>query len=220
MKALTFTSMNTVLGSRIAYLFAQDKKEEIKKRIEKSMNFILLFGLGICFGLIMMTDRFIPWYLGIEFTRSALFLKLMAPLVIIIGISNCLGSQFYTPAGLRKESTKYIVAGALTNLVLNMILIPRFWGVGAIIASLIAEILISTLYIINSRGLLTFKKIVLFSWKKLIAAVLMSIVIYVLNVYVEDTLIFIIVGFVSGVLTYGITLIILKDSMLLELLKK
>ena len=129
MKALTFTSMNTVLGSRIAYLFAKDKKDEIKSRIEKSINFILLLGLGICCGLIMMSDRFIPWYLGDGFERASIFLKLMAPLIIIVGISNCLGAQFYTPAGYRKESTKYISVGAFTNLILNMILIPKLWGI-------------------------------------------------------------------------------------------
>ena len=60
MKALTFSSLNMVLGSRIAYLFAEEKYDEIKARIRDSINYILFMGIGICFGLIGVAGRFVP----------------------------------------------------------------------------------------------------------------------------------------------------------------
>lgn len=219
MQALTFTSLNTVLGSRISYLFAQNKNEEIQRRIDKSINYILFMGFGICFGLILMADRFIPWYLGEGFQRAALFLKLMSPLILIIGISNCLGSQYYTPAGYRKESTKYIIIGAITNFILNIILIPHFWGIGAIIASLIAETVISILYVKHSRKHLTFRKIWKYGWKKLVAAIFMSIVILLIDIMIKNDICFIILGFILGVIVYLLTLMLLKDEFYYEMKK-
>ena len=139
MKALTFSSLNMVLGSRIAYLFAEEKYDEIKERIRDSINYILFMGIGICFGLIGVSGRFVPLYLGPGYDRVVTMLVLMSPIVVIIGVSNCLGSQYYTPSGNRKLSAKFIIIGAIVNLTLNLILIPRFWGYGAIVASLIAE---------------------------------------------------------------------------------
>ena len=142
MKALTFSSLNMVLGSRIAYLFAEEKYDEIKERIRDSINYILFMGFGICFGLIGVSRRFVPLYLGPGYDRVITMLMLMSPIVIIIGVSNCLGSQYYTPSGNRRLSARFIIIGAIVNFTLNLILIPRFWGYGAIVASLIAETVI------------------------------------------------------------------------------
>ena len=112
-------------------------------------------GIGICFGLIGVSGRFVPLYLGPGYDRVVTMLVLMSPIVVIIGVSNCLGSQYYTPSGNRKLSAKFIIIGAVVNLTLNLILIPRFWGYGAIVASLIAEPVITVLYFRHCNGYLT-----------------------------------------------------------------
>ena len=94
MKALTFTALNSVLGARISFLFAEKKYDEIRRRIETSINYILFMGLAICFGLSGVAPRFIPWFLGPGYERSITMLILMSPIVVIIGVSNCLGSQY------------------------------------------------------------------------------------------------------------------------------
>ena len=100
-------------------------------------------------------------------------LILMSPIVVIIGVSNCLGSQYFTPSGKRAQSARFIIMGSCVNLVLNLILIPRYWGCGAIVASLAAEMTITVLYVTFSRE--SFHPVVLIrdGWKKLLAAVVM-----------------------------------------------
>ena len=173
MKALTFTALNSVLGARISYLFAEKRYDEIRRRIETSINYILFMGLGICFGLSAVAPRFIPWFLGPGYERSITMLILMSPIVVIIGVSNCLGSQYFTPAGKRAQSARFIIAGSCVNLVLNLILIPRYWGYGAIIASLIAELTITVLYVAFSGESFHPAVLIRDGWKKLLAAALM-----------------------------------------------
>ena len=212
MKALTFTALNSVLGARISYLFAEKKYDEIRRRIETSINYILFMGFGICFGLSAVAPRFIPWFLGPGYERSITMLIMMSPIVVIIGVSNCLGSQYYTPAGKRAQSARFIIAGSCVNLVLNLLLIPRYWGYGAIAASLLAELTITFLYIAFSGE--SFHPVVLVrdGWKKLMAAVLMFAAVRLINPFFTSNFLALAAEVCVGGAVYVAVLFLLRDS--------
>ena len=217
MKALTFSSLNMVLGSRIAYLFAEEKYDEIKERIKDSINYILFMGIGICFGLSGIAKRFVPIFLGPGYDRVVVMLMLMSPIVVIIGVSNCLGSQYYTPSGNRKLSAKFIIIGAIVNLILNLILIPRYWGYGAIVASLIAELVITVLYFRFCNGYLTADTIVREGWKKLVAGIAMFAVIKIIDRFIASDIIALLVEMAVGFSVYCIVIIALRDSFITQI---
>ena len=218
-KTMVFTSVNMVMGARISYLFSQEKYDEIKRRIRRSMDFILLVGVGCAMGAAAVAGVFVPLFFGKEFMPAILLVRMMAPLIILIGISNCLGNQYYTPSGQRARSAKVIVAGALMNLCFNLVLIPGLGAKGAVAASVIAEALIMILYVRMSAGYMTFQIIWSDLWKRLIAGVLMCAVIFA----IEKTgllrpVIRLILMILSGILVYGCSLCIMRDQMTLELL--
>ena len=117
-------------------------------------------------------------------------------------ISNCLGSQYYTPAGLRKQSAIYIIIGAVVNLILNLCLIPKFMSAGATVASIIAELTISVLYLKNSNGYLTAQYIFKILWKKVIAGGVMLLVMYDLSMISNIGFLSLIYQFIGGSLIY------------------
>lgn len=217
MKALTFSSLNMVLGSRIAYLFAEEKYDEIKVRIRDSINYILFMGIGICFGLSGVAKRFVPVFLGPGYDRVIIMLMLMSPIVVIIGVSNCLGSQYYTPSGNRKLSAKFIIIGALVNLVLNLILIPRYWGYGAIAASLIAEMVITVLYLKFCKGYLTVDTIVREGSRKLAAGIAMFAVIRIIDRFIASDIIALLIEVAVGFSVYCIMIVLLRDTFITEI---
>ena len=217
MKALTFSSLNMVLGSRLSFLFAEKKYDEIKEKIADSTNYILFMGIGICFGMIGVAKRFVPVFLGAGYDRVVTMLILMSPIVIIIGISNCLGSQYFTPAGYRNLSARYIIIGAVVNLLLNLVLIPKFWGYGAIVASLIAEGAITVLYLKNCNGYLRVSTIIKDSWKKLIAGLIMLIVIKVLDGIISSDIVALFVEVAVGFTAYLAAVTLLRDSFMTDL---
>ena len=219
-QAVTITALNTVLGSRISYLFVENKKEEILKKIDTSINYVLFMGIGIVFGLISVADKFVPLFFGTGYDEVVTLIKILSPLVIIIGISNCLGAQYYNPAGLRSKSAKFLIVGACVNLVLNLLFIPKLGSIGAAIATIIAELTISVLYIKNCDGYFTVKQLIRFSWKKIIAGVIMFIGIsYIRYIHVNDFCMIISQIFI-GIVIYLTVLIMLKDSFLFELYQK
>ena len=217
MKALTFASLNSVLGSRISYLFAEERYEEIKERINTSIDYILFMGIGMSFGLIAVAPRFVPIFFGKGYDTVIYLLYIFSPIVTIIGISNCLGSQYYTPAGLRKQSTKYIIFGALMNLCLNIILIPKFLSMGAATASLIAECVITFLYLKNGTDYFNPMDLLKKGWKKIIAALVMLSAINILNKVDLGNIYVLLLEIFSGAAVYIITLFVLRDSLLIKI---
>lgn len=180
-KSLVFTSVNSVMGARISYLFASEKIDEIKEKIKMSLDFILFLGFGCVFGISAIAPIFIPLFCGKGYDPVIGLLYIMSPIVLIIGVSNCLGSLYYTPSGQRAKSAKIIVLGSVVNLILNLILIPLLKGTGAVIASLTAELVITILYVKFSQGFMTTGTIISKSWKRLIAGAVMLLVIVFIN---------------------------------------
>ena len=204
-KVVSFVAINGVMESRSSFLFAQGKTDRVKSMIEDSMNYILFMGFGLIFGLVGVADEFVPWFFGPGFYKVPVLIKMLSPVIVIIGVSHCLGSQYYTPSGRRAQSAKFIITGSVINLVLNLILIPKFWSYGAVIASVIAECVITFLYMRNCDGYLRLSQLVKIGWKKLFAGIIMAIVLIIIhiNMFIE---------IIIGIALYIICLVILRDS--------
>ena len=211
-KTVCFVALNSVLGSRISYLFAEKRTEEIKKKIDSAIDYILFMGIGILFGLLGVSARFVPWFFGEGYDEVIYLLYILSPMALIIGVSNCLGANYYTPAGYRALSNKFLITGSVVNLVLNCLMIPNFKSYGAAFASVIAEITITILYMHKCNGYLTYKQLGTHCWKKLIAGIVMFGGITLTNSIIKDDMTAILINLLLGSAIYVSVLAILKDS--------
>ncbi|MEE1002418.1 MAG: flippase [Acutalibacteraceae bacterium] len=211
-KSLTFTALNSVMGARISYLFSENKTEEVRKHIRQSIEYIMFTGVGIAFGILGIAHNFVPVFFGPGYDRVIGLLYVFSPMILIIGISNCLGSHYYTPSGKRAQSAKYLIAGSICNLVLNLALIPIFGSRGAAIASVLAESFITALYFKNCSGFITLKGLCDIGWKKIISGILMlTVVLLIGKIQVSNKIILIGLQVVCGVFVYVIGLLAMKD---------
>ncbi|MGN0180952.1 MAG: oligosaccharide flippase family protein, partial [Candidatus Ornithomonoglobus sp.] len=172
-QTIVSTSIASVLGVRISYLFKQKKYEEIHRKIDNSANFILFMGIGCMFGVAGVAKNFVPLFYGPGYDNVEYLLYIFCPVIVIIGISNMLGSQYYNPVGKRAESAKYLIVGSCINLCLNLLLIPKYNSYGAAVATVAAETVIAVLYIRHSCGYMSFAMLARSGVKKLIAGIMM-----------------------------------------------
>ena len=138
----------------------------------------------------------------------------MSPLIPIMGVSNLIGNLYYNPSGNRKKSTILLVICCLVNIILNMVLIPRYYGQGAIVASIIAESLITAMYIYYSRQFVTFSILVRLTWKKIIAGIIMLLYLIVVNHLINGTAVALAIQCGGGIVVYIAVLAALQDSSL------
>ena len=206
------TSLNIVMAARMSYLYAEKKFEEIKDRLKRSMDFTMLLSIPAVVGIMCVAKNMVPWFFGSGYEKVILLLYVYSPLIIIIAISNCLGGQYLTPCGMRARSTKGIITGALVNLALNAFLIPMFKSVGAAIASIIAESVITIIYMYMSKGFMSYRLLLKVSWKRIIACIPMAAIIVIIGKIPTKPLVITIIQVILGGATYFATLWIMKDN--------
>ncbi|MCM1282934.1 MAG: flippase [Muribaculaceae bacterium] len=211
-QSLSFVSINAVLGVRMAYLFERNKVEEIRERICDSMEFIMFMAVGCGAGIIGVAENFVPFFFGGGYAPVIPLLYVFSPIILIIGVSNCLGAQYYTPSGRRAQSAKYIVAGAGVNLCLNLLLIPEFGATGAAVASMIAELVITVCYVHFSDGYMSAAKWAGISWRKLLSGAVMAVCVMGLGrLPVQPMAVRLGIQILGGVLIYVVLLLLFRD---------
>ncbi|MBQ6921205.1 MAG: oligosaccharide flippase family protein [Bacilli bacterium] len=212
-KAVAFVSIHSVMSSRSSYLYKIDDKKQIKELMINTFDLTLFLSIGAAFGLIGVAPYFVPVFFGAGYDKTVLILQILACLVPIICISGALGSVYYTPVGKRKQSSLFLIIGAVINLGLSAPLIIYFQSVGAAIASVIAETVIVVLYFAFCKKAITLKEFLTVIWKKLIAGGLMlgSIFLFINFVSIPNKYLFFFVIFVLGFSIYILALLALRD---------
>ena len=214
------TSLGTVMIPRIASLYKSDKKEEIVQRIYKSFHFVWLVALPITFGLISISNNLVPWFLGNDFLDAIPILQIGALLVIAIGLNNVTGMQLLVPTNRQNVFTITVIIGALSNVIGNSILIPRYKAIGAIISSVIAESLIFIIQYIYLRKELSLKKIFNFMPRCFISSIVMFVIISLCSRYFNPSIKSTIILIIGGILVYGICIMAFKDDLVIEIITK
>ena len=171
---------------------------------------------GMCFGIIGVADGLVPWFVGDGYEPVTGLLKMFSPIIIIVGVSNCLGSLYYNPVGKRATSAKFIISGSVCNLIFNSIFIPKMGATGAVLGSLFAESIIAILYVAFSNGYAKVGMLVKLSLKRVVAAVIMLIVILPFYRLLDKTMLLTIIQIIVGVAVYAVVLLLLRDDYLIR----
>jgi len=219
-KALAFTSLNVVLSPRSAYLCGQGRQEEARRGLHSSLNFMLLLSVGMAFGIAGVAGVFVPWFFGDGFEGVVLLLRCLSPILVVIAVSNALGYQYYDPAGLRQKSAGFLAVGAGCNLVLNCLMIPRFGGAGAVVGSVVSELVITALYLEHCDGWLRLWDLLRMGWRKVIAGVVMLPVLLRNGQDCAPVTSEVLLLILQGILIYLTVLLLLREPLLIDGLKR
>lgn len=217
------TSLGIVTMPRIKYLLNNKKSEEAHLIIDNAMNFVIFLAVPMTFGLFIISDYLVPVFLGEKFLECIPILKTFSLLMIIIGLDNTIGKQCLMAAGKQKQFNIGIVCGSITNFIMNLILIRRFQAMGAAIASVLAELVIVSIFMFYSKDLLNIKKMLKNILKYAVYSLIMSIIgILISKIIGGSDIKRMIVIVTASVITYGTILLITKDEMVnksIELVK-
>ena len=214
------TSLGTVMLPRVANLFKEGKLDEVKESMYTSFQFISFLTFPLCFGLIGISKGFVPWFFGEGYGKVVYNLMVISPIIIIIGYSNVIGTQFLLPTGRQKEYTLSVCTGTVVNLCCNFLLIPMLLSYGAAIATVIAELSVTLVQVIATRRTFSYRYIFKLVYKYIIAAVLMLVVLLFLSNIMPVGILYTVIQMTAGCFVYFIVLIVLKDSSIYTVINK
>ena len=99
------TALGTVMMPRFANLHSNNDREAISNYLMKTIRFALFLAVPMMIGLAVISDGFIPWYLGNEYIVSATVIVVLSPVCILNALANILGAQYLTAVDKTKELT-------------------------------------------------------------------------------------------------------------------
>lgn len=109
---------------------------------KRSINLIWIFQFPIMLICLIYSREVIYLAGGTPYLLSINAFRILLLSVLPIGLSNIYGGQLLIPADMEDKLFKAEVIGALSNVVLNGLLIPGFSMEGAAVATLISEIVV------------------------------------------------------------------------------
>ena len=210
------TSLGIVLLPHIATAVQDRDFTKIRREISQGTTFVFFLGTPLMTGCLVIGNRFIPWFLGDGFEPSVTLFKLLSPLIVIIGIASIIGQAVLIPLKKQGRYTISIAAGALINLLLNILLIPSLGATGAAIGTLVAELTVTTIQFISVVKYVELDVINMINdnWHYIPLCMLMGITGGILDLLLPGGLLIMLLIIVVCVLVYFGALLVINDKYL------
>lgn len=213
------TSLGTVMLPRIASMYAKNKKELINEYMEKSFNLTYLLCFPLIFGIIAISQNFVPWFLGDGYNKVIILINILSPIVLFMGIANIFGSQYLLATKRQKEYTVSILIGIVLNFYLNYIMIKLWESIGACIATIISECAVVIIQAYFVRKNVNLKAIIKIAYKYLFSALIMFVICLAVKLFCNGFLC-IVIQIILGIFIYFFCLVTQKDELLFWVMHK
>lgn len=212
------TCANVVMMPRMSNIFANGDTKKMNSNLNKSLNIMSYFSIPMMFGLIGISNEFVPWFFGDDFLPVSYLLICLSPILFFIGLSGVMGNQFLIPSNKTKPYTVSVTLGSLANVTANFILIPKFQAVGACISSVLAESTVVIIQYIILKDNIKLKELCISLLKYTFASSLMLALVRLIGISLGVKVTTTILQILVGTITYILTLFILKENTNLSLL--
>lgn len=132
--------IGTVMLPRMSALVETGNEKESKKLFNISVEMIVLVSTAMAFGISAIANEFTPLFFGDGFEPCILLIIVLSPVLIIKSLSQTSRMQYLIPNHQENIFIQSVFAGAFTNFVVNICLISKFGALGAVVGTLIAEL--------------------------------------------------------------------------------
>ena len=134
------TSLGAVLLPRASYYVEQNKMKDFRTISTKALDFVLVASIPVTIFFIYFARQGVMLLSGSAYMGAIQPMQILMPTCILIGVTNILGIQMLVPLGRERAVLNSEILGAVVDLVLNFLLIPKYAASGAAIGTLVAEI--------------------------------------------------------------------------------
>lgn len=213
------TSLGIVLLPHVSTIVKSGETKKIRKEISEVVAYIFGLGFPMVIGSIVIGDRFIPWFLGTDYMRSIILFKVLSPLIVIIGLASVVGQAILIPLKKQKIYSISILLGAFINLVCNLGLVPYLDSLGSAIGTIVTELMVTSIqvYAVYKCIGINVLKILIQSYRYLIASLIMGIIMRLVSNYLPKCTIMMFAIVIIGIVVYFLLLLLLKDKLINKL---
>lgn len=133
------SAVGSVMLPRLSAMLGKQEQEKAKALTRITMEVMMALTCAMAWGIFGIAREFAPAFFGEEFARSGVVMMGLAPSVLCQSWANVIRTQYLIPARMDAVYVRSTWMGAAVNLVMNLLLIPRYQALGAALGTLCAE---------------------------------------------------------------------------------
>lgn len=137
---MAFTAVTGVMMPRMASILSEKKYSEYVRLIKKSVLILLEFSIPCIIFIEVFAPLIIKIIAGSGYEGAILPLRIIAPLLLIIGFEQILITQSLMPMGKDRAVLINSIIGAIVGITANLIFVPYLASTGSAIVWLLSEI--------------------------------------------------------------------------------
>ena len=206
------SALGAILLPRLSYYYSDGKTEQFNKLVDKALRTLLLLAIPTGFGVFCVSDLMIPLLFGESFLGSINTLRILSLTLPILVINVLFGIQCLITMGKEKKYLVTVSLGAITNLILNPILIILHKQEGAAFASLLSESVVAISTIIFVKKYLTIKLEKKYVITLILSAILMVLGVSCIKLIHTSLILKLFISVFTGVVIYIETLMLTKNQ--------
>lgn len=214
------TSLGAVLLPRTSYYVEMKMDKEFRAVSGKALEFVTVLAIPLTVGFTIMAKQCILFLSGNAYLPSVTPMRVIMPTLILIGASNVFGVQMLVPLGREKLVLYSECAGAVTDIILNAICIPKYGAAGAAFGTVMAEAVVLIVQVASLKDVAIEIIQKLEIWKIILSVMVAGAVMELIQKKNEiGTFLMLIVCFAAFWAIYGLMLFIFRERVLLEILE-
>jgi O-antigen/teichoic acid export membrane protein len=198
------TAFTNVMMPRMSSLLAEEKRDDFLRLINKSVDVLLTFVVPMVIIGFVFSESIIRIIAGTGFEGAIIPMRIIMPLLLVIGYEQILVIQILMPLKKDKSILVNSVFGALVGLTLNFLIVPLLNSSGSAIVWVASEltVLFFSQYYVSKYISYSFPFIKLI--KRLLWAIPAIATCVILNIYITSYVLSLIGGIVVVCVYFGI----------------
>lgn len=211
-------AMGSALLPRLSYYAVQKSHVEFDALVEKSIRVILWISLPSLAGILVLAPLIIQVLSGAGFMPSVLTLRILAFTLPAVGMSICFNTQILIPTRNEAKFMIAVFAGAVIDILFNILLIPYLSQNGTAIANLLTEVVIMLVQLYFVRNRIQGKLFNRNNVKYFIGSISVGAVTLAVRLFDLPLFPCVIISTLLGAFIYIVALFLMKESITYEIL--
>ncbi len=218
------TAFETVMLPRMVNLTAKKDTYRVNKLLDESFSLVMMAGAPMMCGLMAVSELLTDIMFGSAFERTADVMVILSITILFTLWAGIIRKEILVPRNLDKEYVISVFFGAVINLGLNFVLIPKYGSTGAAYATVAAEAGVCIYQTVITRKTQPYKKHLTNNFLFLLASIVMGVFVYVVSRLLPSTVLSLVSVVFIGILVYAVMFAIVikitgksfKDSLLFK----
>lgn len=212
--------LSAVIMPRITNLIAENNIKEFKALSQKAYNFVIAITIPLTIVLIYISPYAVKLLAGESFAPAILSAQIIAPNIFLVGLSQVMGYQVLYPMGKLRLVIICTGIGAITNIILNILLVPNLSHYGTAISYLGAEMATTISMMIIAHKHLPIKLYYREHTNYIVGGIIIVLILTILQTYFSfNNITMITLLTISSFIFYLGFLYIRKDKLLISVIK-